>query len=166
MADATHQLESFVEEVRVFCDWVEKPPANSDSELKILMRLLAQLHIRVLELPEFEAGDDDIEPEQPSQEALGKICGRFGSLPVNYYTMCFDPLAVPPEEPVEGSLADDVSDIYSDLKQGLSLYDAGHTSEAGWQWNFSFLTHWGKHLTSAQCALHSYADKTFFDEGI
>ena len=53
--------------------------------------------------------------------------------------------------------ADDLADIYRDLKEGLELYEAGHVAEALWEWSQSFNTHWGRHASSALHALQAYA---------
>jgi hypothetical protein len=47
-------------------------------------------------------------------------------LPLNHYSTCFDPLIVPAEEPVVGSIPDDLADIWRDVKRGLALYEAGY----------------------------------------
>lgn len=73
---------------------------------------------------------------------------RFSNLPVNGYWDVFDPLLEAEKEPVWNSLADDLADIYQDIKEDLVLFDAGQVEEAVWQWRFHFLIHWGKHLTT------------------
>jgi hypothetical protein len=54
------------------------------------------------------------------------------------------------------SLAGDLSEIWADLREGLSLYDHGHVVEAVWEWRFGFEHHWGTHLVAAQRAIHAY----------
>jgi hypothetical protein len=67
----------------------------------------------------------------------------------------FDPIEVPASESVTGDLADDLMDIYCDLK-GLRYCDDGHTFQAVFHWSFTFAVHWGRHATSALRALHCY----------
>ncbi len=55
-----------------------------------------------------------------------------------------------------GDVADDISDIYIDVRRGLDLFDRGLESDALWVWVFNFHIHWGKHATSAIRALHAY----------
>jgi Domain of unknown function (DUF5063) len=59
-------------------------------------------------------------------------------------------------EVVYRSLADDVVDIYSDLKEPLVLFDKSEiTSEmAIWEWHLSFTSHWGHHAIGALKAIH------------
>lgn len=51
-------------------------------------------------------------------------------------------------------LADDLSDIYFDLKQGLKLLEISPGLAAS-LWRCSFYVHWGKHLLDAECRLHA-----------
>jgi hypothetical protein len=77
------------------------------------------------------------------------------ALPVGLYWEVFDGLEQLPDDPVCGDLADDVRDIYVNVKEGLALYDAGHADEAVWHWRL-MLSHWGHHATGAIRALHLY----------
>jgi hypothetical protein len=62
---------------------------------------------------------------------------------------------------VDSSLADDLNDIYWDLKQPLLLYAFGDESisaEALWQWKFWFASGWhtAHHIVSAMCAIQEF----------
>ena len=48
-----------------------------------------------------------------------------------------------------GSLADDLTDIYCELKSGLGLY-ARHPEYALRGWAYGFDRHWGRHLVDAE----------------
>ncbi|UHD14655.1 DUF5063 domain-containing protein [Thiocapsa bogorovii] len=48
-----------------------------------------------------------------------------------------------------GSLADDLTDIYCELKSGLGLY-ARHPERALRGWAYGFDRHWGRHLVDAE----------------
>lgn len=73
-----------------------------------------------------------------------------------------------------GSLADDVTDLYFDLKRGLMLYRSG--SEARRQaidlWLFSYQVHWKQHLRDATKQLFDFrrvisgSDSAFGPSGI
>jgi hypothetical protein len=77
-------------------------------------------------------------------------------MPSDGYWDVFAPLNEEDTESVFNSLADDLADIYRDLKRGLLLYNQGHIVEAIWEWRFNFDIHWGTHLVGAQRAIHSY----------
>jgi hypothetical protein len=79
---------------------------------------------------------------------------RFGSLPFNFYSECFNPLVVPAEEPVIADFADDLADIWRDVKPGLLLFRAG--DRAAGHWRFHFDVHWGHHATAAMYALQAW----------
>lgn len=77
-------------------------------------------------------------------------------LPLDFYHEVFDPLPFPPEDPVVGSLSDDLADIYRDVVTGLRAYEAGRRAQAVWEWGFNLRAHWGEHATSAIRALHCW----------
>jgi hypothetical protein len=81
-------------------------------------------------------------------------------MPFQYYWEILEPVAWEPEKPVVGDLCDDLIDIYSDLREGLNLYDAGNEESAVFYWRLLFRAHWGRHLTSALHALHCFATRT------
>ena len=80
----------------------------------------------------------------------------LAQLPLRHYGEVYDPLLMPPEEPVVGDVADDIADIYRDVATGLRLFDAGDEAEALWEWGFLFRIHWGEHASSAIRVLHAY----------
>ena len=55
---------------------------------------------------------------------------------------------------VDGSLSDDIADIYRDLIAGFVPFDSGDVGEAVWEWRFGFDSHWGRHAAHAVYALH------------
>lgn len=111
------------------------------------IRLYTQAHL----LPDV---DEDGEAAEISDDEWTKVFKRFRALPFNYYGEVFNPLIVPAEEPVVADLADDLADIWRDLKPGLQLFEAGHHSAAAWHWRFLFKIHWGHHAIGALYALH------------
>jgi hypothetical protein len=51
-------------------------------------------------------------------------------------------------------MADNLADIYFDLKQGLAQLP-GDPQRAAAIWQYTFYTHWGKHLLDAECWLRA-----------
>jgi hypothetical protein len=152
--DATSR---FATVTREFCDWAEGPPVAGEIEMLIARRLLVCLTSLALELPNTEC--DDVERVEISHEAWTAMFKRFGELPVNYYGHCFDPLKVPADEATLGDLADDLADIWRDLKEGLMLWEAGHKNAAAFEWRESFTIHWGRHAAGALYPLHCWAQE-------
>lgn len=153
---AMSQTVNFVNSVKAFCAWAESEPLVVESEVREAIHMLVRIYSTVLPLA---VGDPnfDIDAKRITDEKWKTVFKRFGSLPFNYYNLVFDPTKVEPEAPVVGDIADDFADIYRDLNAGLSLYEGGHEAEAIWEWKQSFNSHWGRHVTSALYALHTYA---------
>ncbi|HEC17988.1 MAG TPA: DUF5063 domain-containing protein [Gammaproteobacteria bacterium] len=51
-------------------------------------------------------------------------------------------------------MADNLTDMYFDLKYGLKLLELDPQRAAD-NWQYSFYTHWGKHLLDAECWLRA-----------
>jgi len=149
-------VTNFVEVARRFCAWTEAQPASTETEVKTAIEILASLSSAILMTSSLGFGED-IEEERISDSEWKTVYKRFGSLPFNYYSAFFNPANVGKEDAVVGDLADDLADIYRDIKAGLWLYDQGHVKEALWEWRQSFQTHWGRHATGALYALHAWS---------
>lgn len=148
-------IDHFVDVARRYCAWAESSVGEPQQELQQAREFLAELHLAVLRLPEMDV--DDLETKSTLTHADWKrVLDRFSQLPVDGYWDVFDPLIEAEKEPLWNSLADDLADVYRDIKAYLRLFDAGHVEEAVWQWRFHFSFHWGQHLTGAQRAIHSY----------
>ncbi|MES2299485.1 MAG: DUF5063 domain-containing protein [Pseudomonadota bacterium] len=149
-------LARFAELARAYCHWAEGMPASAQEDAKLARLHLARLYAQALELSEGECGDD---PREISHEAWRCVFERFGALPVNYYGTCFSPSIIPAESSI-GDLADDLADIWRDLKEGLSLFDAGHVDAAQFEWRLHFNIHWGRHAASALYVLQCWAGES------
>lgn len=173
-------LTAFAERAREFCAVVDRGVAEEDARFPSqLHRVLAQLYTAGLDLPSTdilwdldeevteEVGNEpadqpnlnDPDPDRLSAAGLralhGSLAQRFGAS--NYYREIFDPYEAPEEEAVTASLADDVADIYQDIRGGLVKWERGESGEALWGWRFHLEVHWGEHATGALRALHARA---------
>lgn len=151
-------IRAFATLARDYRTWCEGPRATDPSQLlREATRHVACLYTAALELPDVEFVDHPDPPDLP--EADRDVMFRsFGTLPFNFYREVFDPAIEGKEEPVAGDVADDLSDIYSDLIKGLWLLDHGHAVAAVWTWKLSFAGHWGRHAVSALRALHCHGE--------
>ncbi|MDM5180781.1 DUF5063 domain-containing protein [Massilia sp. DJPM01] len=163
-------ITTFVESVRAFCQWAEGDLLPGDAQMSIARRHLAHLYAQALDLPQRECdwGDD---AAAISHEAWSAMFKRFGALPVNYYSECANPLDVPCGETMIGDLADDLADIWRDLKHGLPLFDGGAADAAVFHWREHFIIHWGSHAASALNVLqyweqHRPRDYAVADDGL
>ena len=107
-----------------------------------------------LPVPEFTKDPDRREQAEWSalyerlRATLGKWCD---------YREIFDPYEPPAEKEVQGSLADDLADIYFDLRTGLRKWNRGDGAGALWEWRVGLENHWGEHATGALRAMHTLA---------
>jgi hypothetical protein len=141
-------LDEFAILVRRYCAWADNvlPIESVRAEMLFLRELLAVLYAHALTLPQvdFEWVDRVL-----SHEDYQRMYTRFGSLPVGYYGRALDPLNVDSGELSLGDLADDLADIWRDLREGLLLFDSGRCEAAGASWQESFAIHWGEHAVNA-----------------
>lgn len=135
----TVAVEQFVATVRTFAEIIEQGAASP-----ALQRVLAALHMRALDLPDWKVDTEPYESPTPPHP---------GSMPNLLYWDVFDS-RVATEEPVANSLADDLSGIWTDLGGGLTLLDAGHRAAACAHWKRLHRTHWGDRCVGAMRALH------------
>ncbi|ABC28437.1 conserved hypothetical protein [Hahella chejuensis KCTC 2396] len=150
---SSEQTQRFVELAREYCQWSEARPGSAEEEMATAARLLAKLYATILELP-FEPAGTDLEFETMTHDAWQKIYQRFGSMPFTQYRDIDDPFDMQSASVNAGDIADDLADIYRDMKDGLSLWDHNHTREAVCYWEESFRIHWGQHAIDALKALH------------
>lgn len=70
------------------------------------------------------------------------------------YWEVFDPTK--DSEAIRGSLADDIADVYRDIKEGLGCQDLDLAlqGDAIWEWRVGFYSHWGKHAIDALRTIH------------
>jgi uncharacterized protein DUF5063 len=148
-------LDRFPKAARDFCDFVDKA---DDYDRKYLFGMLpiylAKLCEIAVQLPNVEpatAGTDYTEQEvrahtEEWSRISEKLRIKFGSL--DSYWEIFDPMEK--EEPVLGSLANDIAETYLDLIDALRLPLSGlEQNDIYWDWKQEFQTHWSRHASSA-----------------
>ena len=122
--DIPSEVQEFYEIARAYCTWAEGAPEESDEKAYQAMKYLASLYKQALILPSADPEDDQLEVEGITKLDSKRIYIRFSSLPFQYYHDAFHPVAQEPEKPTVGDLADDLMDIYIDLKEGVLLYES------------------------------------------
>jgi hypothetical protein len=108
-------------------------------------KLLPRIYSAGLALPSVEPDDTTVQTSVPSP--ILPSLGRF-----DFYSEIYDPYV--DEPPVMASLADDLSDIYTDLAAPLREFEAGRVANAIWSWRFNITGHCGDHLVDALRAIH------------
>jgi hypothetical protein len=146
--------QALLETAREYCRLIESAQAGDDDWLNALAQVLPRLHALIanLDVP-AEARDPDAEPDLDSRfELFSRLHRTLGER--DHYWLEFD---APPEHHAgSGSLADDLTDIYFDLKLGLCRLAANDDpSQTLNDWRTGFSIHWGQHLVDAE--RHLYA---------
>jgi hypothetical protein len=138
----------FLTSVREFLKLLESDLVLHPREfLTTCARHLSLIYAHGFLLPTLEPETPDVEPSSPPCPPLNHRLG-----PWDLYFAVFDPLEL--SEPMTGSLADDLSDIYGDLAPALRAFEVGRYADAIWAWRFSLQGHAGTHLVSALRAIH------------
>lgn len=158
-------VEQFAAEATAFQRWALHGTDRGELAAREALVRITRLYLAALHLPPAwsEEVADQADAERVGAEEWGAVFAAAGRLPAESYGAVFDPLLVPPEEPVVGSLSDDIADIYRDVVSGLREYEAGRRASAIWEWGFGLRHHWGDHATGAIRALHAWLAENAFD---
>ena len=162
----TEAAEHFGAIAQKYCDVVDSASNLEKRELLAqVYEILPALIDAAIRLPLPNNIEDDSEekvnegsvqthPTRMNGDSWHKLYGslkeRLGD--ADLYWMVFD--AVKGTEAIRGSLADDIADIYRDLKEGLAFKNKGSLQDAIWEWHFGFDSHWGHHAIGALKAIH------------
>jgi len=158
MRRAPEPIATFIEVARSYCELIEHVEELSRGiVLDRLAVLLPRLVELAVQLPSVEPSDG-VAAEDPRygawRERFVALNGTLGDLGDYWTTM--DVHGVQEPEVVNLPLADDLADIWHDLRCGLSLADVSETVvDAVWTWRFNFDIHWGNHAVEALRAVHS-----------
>lgn len=141
----------FAKIAKDYCSVVTASPLEPRAVLTCLLRLLVAANELPSDTPSF--GNSPAPWSTLTDECAAisaNVADTLGS--ADRYWMVFDPRC--DEAPCVGSLSDDLSDIYRDLRRGLEWFDREAPHDAAWEWRFTFESHWGNHATDAVRALH------------
>jgi len=138
----------FYKLAEAYCRYVAENEISNDSA-PFLMKLLMELYLSALNLP--ESGPETIDHSSSDLDEHADV--RISDMIHDRYWEVFDPYIQ--EEPVCGSLADDLSDIAADLQRGIKEYDSGRIGNAVFEWKFGLNSHWGNHAVNALRVLHA-----------
>lgn len=157
-------VDLFAAEATRFEEWACSDETDPGLAARKALIRISTIYLAALQLPppfneELERRPD---VERLPSEENAKVMAYRG-IPIDMYGEVFDPIPIPPEEPVIGSIADDVVDIYRDIVTGLRAYQNGNKSGALWEWGFGFQHHWGEHATGAIRAIHAWLASNEFD---
>ena len=156
MGDNNELMQKFRAAGLKFIEVVDTAPhVEANTFLANVGRSMAELYSIALSLPALEpdtTGTDEPPFQTDKWDTLRRsLQEKIGSL--DTYWQVFD--STRKEEPVQGSLSGDISEIYFDLKHSLELEqtDAAR-SDVLFDWRLDFRSHWGRHLLGAMAAIH------------
>jgi hypothetical protein len=140
-------LSEIVELARHYCALIESTAAGSPSWLGEVAELLPRLHAGISSLDGLRCGAEvSLSPDLDARfEIFTRLREVLGER--DPYWMEFD--RVGDCHAMTGSLADDLTDIYCELRHGLDLIDE-EPARAVQDWLTGFDNHWGQHLVDAQ----------------
>jgi len=149
-------LEHVSEVAREYCALIETVQEANSEWMEHLAQILPQLHaaITVLEEPEGEtelAEWSELDARFELYAELHRLLGRRDS-----YWMEFD--VAQDGQCMTGSLADDLTDIYCELKHGLLRLDQGQYDACSGL-RASYTVHWGQHLVDAERHLYELKNR-------
>jgi hypothetical protein len=139
---------------RRYCTLIESLDGGQRAALAQLNEVLPRLHAAMTAVgpPHDEDANDQAEDLDQRFELFSRLRSLLGDL--DAYWMEFD--VTPDRQEMSGSLADDLTDIYCELKLGLQGLERNddERSTVG-RWRAGFCKHWGQHVVDAE--RHLYA---------
>jgi hypothetical protein len=158
----SRNVVEFVAAANEFCKYAEHASEIKGEEmLKILQRILPYLYLKASLLPSlepyFEDGNEKFVTEDAWFRIHDKLRAKFGT--ANDYLEVFDEKMKDSDLPIVSSLAENIADIYQDLKDFLLLYQTGTPevmNDAVWESRLNFENYWGQKLTNALRAIHKF----------
>ena len=138
---------------RRYCSVIESLDDGNRESLTQLNEILPRLHAAMTAVPSHEEGSYDPSVDLDQRfELFSRLHRLLGDL--DGYWMEYD--VAPDRQEMSGSLADDLTDIYCELKNGLKRLDGSDdTGRTLGRWRAGFCKHWGQHVVDAE--RHLYA---------
>lgn len=155
MGESLQRARELAYAAEQYCALVEGLDRPEGDWLEQLSCLLPRIHAAVIALGRAAGGDlaqavnnRDFERRFELYTHLRRLLGDR-----DHYNLEFDPGEA---SDMSGSLADDITDIYFELRQGLDVLDAhpDRLRAAAAVWRNGFRWHWGQHLVDAERHLY------------
>ena len=125
-------------------------------EITSLINKVTNLYLLASNLPDIPPDDNiDFKSTTPSSTV------RIGEDIIDRYWLLFDPYEN--EELVTTTISDDLEDITRDLNKGIIEYEKGNKNNAIFKWYFTYITHWGEHVTNLLKVLNSIRNNMYVD---
>lgn len=159
---ATETIE-FVTVAVEFCIFMESFKGLSVEEFTSKMtKILPLLYLKVQLVPEIESDDfgniENAVTEDDYNFILNRVTAVMGRH--NDYLEVFEEDMKYSAEPILAHVAEDLADIYQDIRNFVAIYERGieeHMNEALYTCIDDFKSYWGQTLVNVLRALHSVA---------
>ncbi len=148
-------FDNMVQTAQEYCELIESARVvdpGDDGWLERLLELLPRIHADMAALGPADGGG---EPMQVDLDARFELFTRLRHLlgERDSYWMQFD--SAQDGQSMSGSLADDLTDIYCELKYGLMGLKIAQDRESTLKsWRHGYHVHWGQHLVDAERHLY------------
>ncbi len=149
------EINAMFRTAREYCRLIESAERADDDWFSALLQLLPRLHAAMTAAAPLVEGRGD-DPVQADLDARFDLFSRLRRMlgDRDPYWLEYD--AAQDGQHMSGSLADDLTDIYCELKFGLNRLetDADPRDTLG-GWHHGYRVHWGQHLIDAERHLYS-----------
>ncbi len=151
----------FVAVANEYCSYAEQAEGFEkrdfiDKSRKILSLLYYKATLLPRTEPFYEEGNEKFVTEEDWNHVHHAILKKLGKH--NDYPEVFDPVYRDTEDQVGGSIAEDMADIYQDLRDFLMVYRMGTVelmNDSLWECILNFEQYWGQKLVNSLRAIHS-----------
>lgn len=131
-----------------FCDNIQSVGRSERIDLDALIIELMRIYTAAIKLP-------NVEPDSVELDVCSPTSLHFSFGERDVYWEIYNPFDL--DEPVCGSLTEDLRSICDELCMGMEYYKGGHINDALWTWRFGFRNHWSFHAVDAIRALNKLA---------
>lgn len=158
----SRNVVEFVAVANEYCKYAEHASdLKGDEILRIMQRILPLMYLKASLLPAlepfFEDGNEKFVTEADWYRIHDSFKRRFGT--ANDFVEVFDDRFNIADGPVPSSLAENLADIYQDMKDFLLLYQTGTKevmNDAIWECRMNFEDLWGQKLVNSLRAIHKF----------
>ena len=158
----SRNVVEFVAVANEYCKYAEHASEiKGDEMLRIMQRLLPLLYLKASLLPAlesfFEDGNEKFITESDWFKVHDILTEKLGT--ANDFLDVSEEKSVELDVPVLSSLAENMADMYQDLKNFLLLYQTGTVevmNDAVWECRMNYENYWGQKLVNSLRAIHKF----------
>lgn len=156
----SEEVLAFVAIANAFTQFIEQPDEQKlTGYVDRAHKLLPELYFRATQLPKVNAEYEEFNQRFVTEEDYDfhrdRLMKKFGQY--DTFEEVFDPNRLEAEDYVGESIAENLADIYQDIKDFVLLYQVGSNEvmyEAIWELRQSFENYWGQKLVNTLRAIH------------